>query len=501
MSQRPQHNANNVTDTHLVIVGTGFAGLGMAIRLKEMGIDDFIIIERASDVGGTWRDNRYPGAACDVPSHLYSFSFEPNTEWSRVYPTQPELEAYLQNVTDKWDLRPHIRFSHTLTAAHYQQDSGHWLVKTSGGDFRARFVVCGNGGLAEPKLPDIPGVENFGGHHFHSATWDHNYSLEGKRVAVIGTGASAIQFVPQIADKPAKLSVFQRTPNWILPRHDRAYHRFEKWLFKRLPITRKLLRAKIYCQNEMRVLGMVLHPALMKLFRITATWNIRRQVADPDLRNKLTPTFPIGCKRILISNDWYPALQKPNVEVETSGIREITSTSIISKDGSEREVDCIIFGTGFYATENPIATMIHGRDGRLLADVWADGEEAYLGSSVHGFPNFFFIVGPNVTLGHSSMVYMIETQIAAISRVLEAANEVSSTTVEVREEVQNTYNRELQTRLGGSVWANGCDSWYKHRSGKITQLWPGFTFSFRRRNRDFKQSDYIFATPSTEATQ
>ena len=500
MSQRPQHNANNVTDTHLVIVGTGFAGLGMAIRLKEMGIDDFIIIERASDVGGTWRDNRYPGAACDVPSHLYSFSFEPNTEWSRVYPTQPELEAYLQNVTDKWDLRHHIRFSHTLTAAHYQQDSGHWLVKTSGGDFRARFVVCGNGGLAEPKLPDIPGVENFGGHHFHSATWDHNYSLEGKRVAVIGTGASAIQFVPQIADKPAKLSVFQRTPNWILPRHDRAYHRFEKWLFKRLPITRKLLRAKIYCQNEMRVLGMVLHPALMKLFRITATWNIRRQVADPDLRNKLTPTFPIGCKRILISNDWYPALQKPNVEVETSGIQEITSTSIISKDGSEREVDCIIFGTGFYATENPIATMIHGRDGRVLADVWADGEEAYLGSSVHGFPNFFFIVGPNVTLGHSSMVYMIETQIAAISRVLEAADEVSSTTVEVREEVQDTYNRELQTRLGGSVWANGCDSWYKHRSGKITQLWPGFTFSFRRRNRDFKQSDYIFATPSTEVT-
>ncbi|WP_373096717.1 flavin-containing monooxygenase [Zhongshania sp.] len=500
MSHPPLTNSDICTNTRLVIVGTGFAGLGMAIRLKEMGIDDFIIIERANDVGGTWRDNRYPGAACDVPSHLYSFSFEPNTEWSRVYPTQPELEAYLQNVTDKWNLRPHIRFSHSLTAAHYQQDTGHWLVKTSGGDFRARFVVCGNGGLAEPKLPDIPGVENFGGHHFHSATWDHNYSLDGKRVAVIGTGASAIQFVPQIADKPAKLSVYQRTPNWIIPRHDRAYHRVEKWLFKRLPFTRKLLRAKIYCQNEMRVLGMVLHPALMKIFRITATWNIRRQVADPDLRNKLTPTFPIGCKRILISNDWYPALQKPNVEVETSGIREITSTSIISNDGSVREVDCIIFGTGFYATENPIATMIHGRDGRVLADVWADGEEAYLGSSVHGFPNFFFIVGPNVTLGHSSMVYMIETQIAAISRVLEAADEASSTTVEVREEVQDTYNRELQTRLGGSVWANGCDSWYKHRSGKITQLWPGFTFSFRRRNRDFKQSDYIFSTPSTEAT-
>ncbi|MEX1669807.1 flavin-containing monooxygenase [Zhongshania guokunii] len=487
-------------ETRIIIIGTGFAGLGMAIRLKEMGIDDFIIIERASDVGGTWRDNRYPGAACDVPSHLYSFSFEPNNEWSRVYPTQPELEAYLQNVTDKWDLRPHIRFAHTLTGAHYQQNSGHWLVNTSGGDFRARFVISGNGGLAEPKLPDIPGVENFSGHHFHSATWDHNYSLAGKRVAVIGTGASAIQFVPKIADAPAKLSVYQRTPNWIIPRKDRAYHRLEKWLFKRLPITRKLLRGKIYCQNEIRVLGMVLHPALMKIFRMIASRHIRRQVTDPSLRTTVTPTFPIGCKRILISNDWYPALQKPNVEVLSSGIKEITATSIIGKDGSERAVDCIIFGTGFYATDNPIAAMIHGRDGRVLADVWANGEEAYLGSSVHGFPNFFFIVGPNVTLGHSSMVYMIETQIAAISRVLTAANALAADAVEVRAEVQQAYNKELQNRLGGSVWATGCDSWYKHRSGKITQLWPGFTFSFRRRNRDFKQADYTFSKARVEAT-
>ncbi|MBQ0759979.1 MAG: NAD(P)/FAD-dependent oxidoreductase [Gammaproteobacteria bacterium] len=480
------------TNTQILIVGTGFAGLGMAIRLKEMGINDFIIIERAKDVGGTWRDNRYPGAACDVPSHLYSFSFEPNADWSRVYPTQPELETYLQNVADKWQLRPHIRFDHTLNQARYDEKNSQWLVNTSGGDFKARFVISGNGGLAEPKLPDIPGVESFAGHHFHSANWDHSYTLPGKRVAVIGTGASAIQFVPEIAGVPAKLSIFQRTPNWIIPRGDRPYSRIEKWIFKHFPITRKILRAKIYCQNESRVLGMVLHPSIMGLFRRSAMKHIQRQVSNPALRPKLTPNFPIGCKRILVSNDWYPALQKPNVEVVTNGIKEIREHSIVTNDNVEHEVDCIIFGTGFYATDNPIAGMIYGRDGRQLSQVWKDGEEAYLGASVHGFPNFFFIVGPNVTLGHSSMVYMIETQVQAISRILLATDENNAATVEVKLDVQQSYNEKLQKLLGGSIWATGCDSWYKHRTGKITQLWPGFTFTFRRWNRDFKHSDYIF---------
>lgn len=485
-------SSKGVTNTQILIVGTGFAGLGMAIRLKEMGINDFIIIERAKDVGGTWRDNRYPGAACDVPSHLYSFSFEPNADWSRVYPTQPELETYLQNVADKWQLRPHIRFDHTLNQARYDEKNSQWLVNTSGGDFKARFVISGNGGLAEPKLPDIPGVESFAGHHFHSANWDHSYTLPGKRVAVIGTGASAIQFVPEIAGVPAKLSIFQRTPNWIIPRGDRPYSRIEKWIFKHIPITRKILRAKIYCQNESRVLGMVLHPSIMGLFRRSAMKHIQRQVSNPALRPKLTPSFPIGCKRILVSNDWYPALQKPNVEVVTNGIKEIREHSIVTNDNVEHEVDCIIFGTGFYATDNPIAGMIYGRDGRQLSQVWKDGEEAYLGASVHGFPNFFFIVGPNVTLGHSSMVYMIETQVQAIIRILLATDENNAATVEVKLDVQQSYNEKLQKLLGGSIWATGCDSWYKHRTGKITQLWPGFTFTFRRWNRDFKHSDYLF---------
>jgi len=483
-------------NTSILIVGTGFAGLGMAIKLLEMGINDFTIIERAKDVGGTWRDNRYPGAACDVPSHLYSFSFAPNAEWSRVYPIQPELETYLQSVADKWQLRKHIRFNHTLKEARFDEASAHWLVHTSSGDFRARFVISGNGGLAEPKLPDIAGVENFAGHHFHSANWDHNYPLAGKRVAVIGTGASAIQFVPEIAGVPAKLSIFQRTPNWIIPRGDRPYSRFEKWIFKHIPITRKILRAKIYCQNETRVLGMVLHPAIMNLFRFSAVRHIQRQVADPAMWPKLTPNFPVGCKRILVSNDWYPALQKPNVELVTKGIKEIREHSIVTNDNVEHELDCIIFGTGFYATDNPIAGMIYGRDGRQLSQVWKNGEEAYLGATVHGFPNFFFIVGPNVTLGHSSMVYMIETQVQAISRILLEADAKNAATVEVKLDVQQTYNEKLQKILGGSVWATGCDSWYKHRSGKITQLWPGFTFTFRRWNKKFNSTDYIFNAAS-----
>lgn len=482
----------NYTETKILIVGTGFAGLGMAIRLKEMGINDFTIIERAKDVGGTWRDNHYPGAACDVPSHLYSFSFEPNAEWSRVYPSQPELETYLQKVTDKYQLRSHICFDHTLSKTAYDESSGQWLVNTTGGNFKARFVISGNGGLAEPKLPDIPGVETFAGHHFHSASWDHDYALQGKRVAVIGTGASAIQFVPEIAGVPKQLSIFQRTPNWIIPRGDRPYSRFEKWIFKHIPFVQKIVRAKIYCQNETRVLGMVLHPALMKLFRRAATNHMQRQVTDPAMWPKLTPNFPVGCKRILISNGWYPALQKPNVDLVTDGIKEIREHSIVTNDNVERDVDCIIFGTGFYVTENPIAAKIYGRDDRQLSQVWKDGEEAYLGASVHGFPNFFFIVGPNVTLGHSSMVYMIETQVNAISHVLKTMEENSSATIEVKLDVQQEYNKGLQKLLGGSIWATGCDSWYKHRSGKITQLWPGFTFTFRRRNQDFKLSDYHF---------
>jgi cation diffusion facilitator CzcD-associated flavoprotein CzcO len=477
-------------DFEVAVIGTGFAGLCMAIKMKEEGRDDFVLIERGDSVGGTWRDNNYPGAACDVPSHLYSFSFEPNTDWSRKYPTQPELHRYLRNIADKHALLPHIRFNSNFVGADYDEAAQLWRVRTSQGEFSARTVVSGSGGLAEPKLPDIKGVETFRGHSFHSSRWDHAYDLAGKRVAVIGTGASSIQFVPEIAAKVGRLDVYQRTPNWIIPRPDRAYTRLEKWLFRVLPFTRRLHRGWIYWTHEARVMGIVLHPALMKIFQKIGERHIRKQVADPALRAKVTPNYTIGCKRILISNDWYPALQRANVDLVTDAITEIRDNAVVTADGTVREVDCIIFGTGFYATENPIAEVIRGKTGQTLAQAWANGEEAYLGTLVKGFPNFFFIVGPNTGLGHSSMVFMIETQVAYIQRLLAHLRSEKASTLEVKAAVQDGYNHRLHERLGGSVWATGCKSWYQHKSGKITALWPGFTFGFWLRSREFRAADY-----------
>ncbi len=484
------NTAPGLPDHEVAIVGTGFAGLCMAIKLKEAGRKDFVLIERGASVGGTWRDNDYPGAACDVPSHLYSFSFEPNADWSRKYPTQPELHRYLKGIADKHGLLPHIRLQTNFLGAEFDEAAQLWRIRTGKGELTARVLVSGSGGLAEPKLPDIPGVQNFRGKTFHSSRWDHGYDLAGKRVAVIGTGASAIQFVPEIAPKVARLDVYQRTPNWIIPRPDRAYTRIEKFLFRYLPFARRLHRGWIYWTHEARVMGMVIHPGLMKIFQKVAERHIRKQVRDPALRARVTPDYTIGCKRVLISNDWYPALQRPNVALVTDGIREIRAHSVVTADGVEREVDCLIFGTGFYATENPIAGVIKGRGGQTLAEAWKDGEEAYLGTLVKGFPNLFFIVGPNTGLGHSSMVFMIETQVSYIMRLLTHLRDSKAHALAVKAEVQDRYNRKLHERLGGSIWATGCNSWYKHRSGKITALWPGFTFGFWLRSREFRAADY-----------
>jgi cation diffusion facilitator CzcD-associated flavoprotein CzcO len=491
-------NRREAPDYEIAIIGTGFSGLGMAIRLKERGERRFVLIERAASVGGTWRDNHYPGAACDVPSHLYSFSFEPNPDWSRKYPTQPELKAYLEGIAKKHDLIPHIQLGTELLSADYDVTTQLWRITTSRGTLTARALVSASGGLSEPKLPDIPGMDRFRGKIFHSARWDHAYDLTGKRVAVIGTGASAIQFVPEIAGKIARLDVYQRTPPWIIPRDDRAYSRIEKWLFRRVPLARRLHRAQIYWLHELRVLGLVTDPALMKLFQKIAERHIARQVntntakntKDPALLAKVTPNYTIGCKRVLISNDWYPALQKPGVSLITEGISEIREGSVVTAGGEARDADCIILGTGFYATESPIAGRIRGPGGRSLAEAWERGEEAYLGTVVKGFPNLFLIVGPNTGLGHSSMVFMIEAQVGYILRLLDHLRGAGAASLEVKAEAHDGYNRRLQERLGGSVWATGCKSWYQHRSGKITALWPGFTFEFWLRAQRLRRGDY-----------
>jgi cation diffusion facilitator CzcD-associated flavoprotein CzcO len=475
-------------DYEIAIIGTGFAGLCMAIRLLQQGERRFVLLERAASVGGTWRDNHYPGAACDIPSHLYSFSFAPNPDWSRRYPTQPELKAYLEGIAARYGLLPYIRFEAEVLDARYDEAAQQWRLSTSQGELVARALVSAAGGLSEPKLPDIAGLDRFRGHSFHSSRWDHSYELLGKRVAVIGTGASAIQLVPEIAGLPAQLDIYQRTPSWIIPRLDRPYLPLERWMFRYLPLYRRLHRAWIYWMHELPALLFVVHPALMRLFQKIALAHLARQVPDPELRDRLRPRYAMGCKRILVSNDWYPALQKPGVSLITEGIREIRERSVVTTDGQEREVDCLVFATGFYATENPMSARIVGRGGKSLAEAWADGEEAYLGTAVKGFPNLFLLVGPNTGLGHNSMVFMIETQVTYLAHVLQRLRHTRGC-LEVQPETHDAYNRWLQEHLRGSIWATGCRSWYQHRSGKITALWPGFTFGFWWRAR-FRPEDY-----------
>ncbi len=476
-------------DVHVAIVGSGFAGLGMAIRLKQQGIDDFVVLERADDVGGTWRDNHYPGCQCDVPSHLYSFSFAPNPTWSRTFSRQPEIQAYLRRCADEHGVMSHVRFGHGVTGAAWDDDAQVWRLDTAAGPFTARLLVAAPGALSEPSVPSIPGIERFGGTVFHSADWDHDHSLDAERVAVIGTGASAIQFVPQIQPRVGRLHLFQRTPAWIMPHPDRPISRLERRVYRAFPAAQRLMRAGIYWARETFVFGF-LHRRLMRMPQRIARRHLRSQVADPQLRAKLTPDYEIGCKRILISNDFYPSLTKSNVEVVTDGVREVRACSIVDSEGVEREVDTIIFGTGFQVAKMPIAERVRGRDGLLLADAWRDGMQAHLGTTVAGFPNLFVVPGPNTGLGHTSMVFMIESQIAYVLDCVRVMDANGVGAVDVRPGIQAAYNDEVQENMEGTVWLSGCASWYLDASGRNTTLWPGFTYDFRRRTSRFDPAHY-----------
>jgi cation diffusion facilitator CzcD-associated flavoprotein CzcO len=476
---------------HLVIVGTGFGGLGMAIRLKQAGFHDFTVLEQAARVGGTWRDNHYPGAACDIESHLYSFSFEPNPGWSRTYAPQREILAYLQRCADKYGIMPHIRFNTAVTGATFDEGEGTWTVETSTGErIVARAVISATGGLSRPSYPDIEGRESFAGKTFHSARWDDDYPLEGKRVGVIGTGASAIQIVPSIAPKVGKLSLFQRTPPWILPKYDFDIPEADRERFRRLPIFQRAARLGQYLRHEAFALGFVLEPRILELASKLALRYLRASVPDPVLRDKLTPRYTMGCKRILLSNDYYPALCRENVDLVTEGIRAITPKGVLTADGVEHELDALVFATGFQAAEAVAPYAIRGRGGRDLNEAWRDGAEAYLGTTVSGFPNFFMIVGPNTGLGHSSMVFMIESQVAYILSCLRTMAKDRLRLVDVRGEAQRRFNEGLHARLARTVWSSGCASWYQTKAGKNTTLWPGFTFEYRLRTRRFDKRDY-----------
>jgi cation diffusion facilitator CzcD-associated flavoprotein CzcO len=480
-------------DTDIAIVGSGFSGLGMAIRLKQAGLHDFVVLERADEVGGTWQANTYPGCACDVPSHLYSFSFAPNPDWTETYSTQPEIWAYLQRCADEFGVRPHVRLSCAVESATWLDDERRWELETSDGVVRARMLLAGMGPLTEPRIPDIPGLARFTGEVWHSARWNHDFDLDGKRVASIGTGASAIQYVPEIQRQVAQLHVFQRTPPWVVPHSSRPIRDWERRLFRRVPPAQRLVRGGIYAGREALVLGFVKNPRLMKVVERLARKHMVLQIDDPELLEKVTPDYTIGCKRILPSNRWYHTLGKPNVELVTEGISEVRARSIVAADGSEREVDAIILGTGFQVTDIPAAHRVRGRGGKLLDDVWHGSPRAHLGTSIAGFPNLFFLLGPNTGLGHSSMVYMIESQIGHVMDALRLMRERGAETIEVRADAQARYNAELERRLEGTVWKTGCASWYLDRTGRNATIWPDWTWRFRRRVATLDPAEYRLA--------
>jgi cation diffusion facilitator CzcD-associated flavoprotein CzcO len=477
--------------SRIAIVGAGFSGIGMSARLLEEGIDDFVVLERADELGGTWRDNTYPGCQCDIPSLLYSFSFAPNPNWSRLYPLQSEIREYLRDCAERFGVRPHIRFGTEVEGAAWDDGERRWRIQTSDGELTADVLIGGMGGLTEPHLPEIAGLDSFEGTVFHSAQWDHDHDLAGERVAVIGTGASAVQFVPKIQPRVRRLHLFQRTPSWVLPDPDRRMSRFEKGMFSRLPVTQRAARALIYGLHETTVLGTIFDRRLSEGFERIGRGHLRRQVSDPELRAKLTPDYTLGCKRITMSNSYFPALTAPNSEVITEPISEVRAGSIVTADGVERELDTIILGTGFKVFDNPGVARIRGRDGRTLEETWNGSPRAYLGTAIAGFPNLFLLVGPNSAGGYNSIVFTSEAHINYVIRCLGEMDAHHLDSVEVKAEVYEQYNIDTDRRLADSVWnAGGCESWYLDSNGRNGVWFPGFTWRLWQRTRRFDRASY-----------
>ena len=484
-------NSPAAAPLRVLIIGAGFAGVGLAIQLQKRGIDDFLVLEKAASVGGTWRDNHYPGAACDVPSHLYSYSFEPKTDWSRKFAPQAEIVAYIQHCVDKHQLAGKIRCNTEVASAEFEQASGLWRVIGKNGEhYLAQALVSACGQLNQPAYPRIPGLESFAGEAFHSARWNHAYDLAGKRVAVIGTGASAIQFVPEIVPKVQHLTLFQRSAAYVISKPDRAYKRWELALLRRWPWLQQIDRGLKYVQHEVRALAFIHFPVLMKLFQFSFQRHLAAAIADPERQRQLQPDYPLGCKRILISNNYFPALAQGNVEIVNQAIQSITPHGVVTTDGREHPVDALIYGTGFAATDFLAPMQIKGLDGVELNQAWRDGAEAYKGISVNGFPNLFLLYGPNTNLGHNSILYMLESQFAYVLNCLDALQQQGLRYMDVKPQVQQRFNQHLQQVIRHSIWEQGCTSWYKNAAGKNTNNWPGFTFTYRQQTRHLELADY-----------
>ena len=471
-------------ELEFVIVGAGFSGLGMAIALIREGRRNFVVLEKASALGGTWRDNTYPGCACDVPSHLYSFSFEQNPRWSRMFAPQPEIWDYMEHCADKYGVRPHLRFNSEVVRCEWDERRSFWRVHTKSGDtYTARYLVFGTGPLSQPSYPELKGMEQFRGRAFHSQRWDHSFDLAGKTLAVIGTGASAIQLVPQIQPKVKKLHLFQRTPPWIMPKPDRAVSPAVQRVFEKYPVTQRALRNTLWTIMDLRGFGFSAAPSILRWTERQCIAHIERQVADPELRRRLVPDYRAGCKRILIADDYYPAVARANVELVTDGIAELTEGSIVTRDGQERPVDAVIYGTGFRVTDFLAPMTVLGRGGRDLNETWRSGIEGYLGMLVSGYPNFFMLLGPNSGLGHNSIIFMIESQVHYALELIKGIEARGARVFDVKPREQAAFNARVQERLSKTVWASGCRSWYLDARGKNTTLWPGVTAEYWLRTR------------------
>jgi cation diffusion facilitator CzcD-associated flavoprotein CzcO len=475
----------------IAIVGGGFSGVGAAIRLLAAGHTQFVVLERAEELGGTWRENVYPGCRCDVPSRLYSYSFAPEPGWRDTYAAQEEIWDYLRDLAGRFGVLAHVQFGHQVLQATWDDSTGSWTLTTNRGVLRCRYLISAIGALAEPSLPPIPGADRFGGTVMHSARWDRSHRLEGERVAVIGTGASAVQIVPSIQPEVERLNVFQRTPGWVLPHRLRPVPDWERRLLGRVPPLLRVLRTLLYWQREL-----VAVPAFTKYDGIRAALerqslrHLARQVKDAELRTKLTPDYQLGCKRVLPSNDFYPALTKDNVELVTDRIIRIDPEGIVTADGRLHRVDTIIFATGFHVSDHPMAERIVGRDSHRLAEVLRGALPSYLGITFPEFPNFFMLSGPNTGTGHTSQLFMVECQLTYVLDAFGLLWELENPVIEVLEDVAQAHADEIERRSRRTVWMSGCRSWYQNAQGQNVAMWPDYTFTYRRRTRRFDPSDY-----------
>ena len=483
------------SDVPIVIIGAGFAGIGMAIQLKKAGIESFTIFERANEIGGTWRDNTYPGAACDVPSHAYSLSFEQNPGWTHRFSPSEEIQSYLHGIVEKWQLRAHLRLGTEIVEARFDEAQGAWTLTTDKGDaVTARVVVSGVGGLVDPALPDIKGLQSFRGELFHTARWNHDYELTGKRIGVIGTGASAVQVVPSIAPQAQRLDVFQRTPAWVVPKLDKRYSARARRLYARFPFLLHASRFLQYLSSE--IWGPMIFldaPRLSAIGERLSMAHLRAQVKDPALREKLTPHFQFGCKRILVSDDYWASFERENVDLVTDPIEEIVPEGIRTADGKLHELDVLVLATGFALGLASAPFPITGRGGRTLDQIWADGAVAYKGMTVSGFPNWFILMGPNTGPGHTSVLVYTEAQIAHALSAIQKLRREGHKWVDVRQSVQDHYNAGIQGRMKHMVWSTGCHSWYLSSDGSNHSLYPGFAAEYALRARRFDPSDYEIA--------